>query len=341
MKHRLPTYPISGQRGVTLVELMVAMTIGLIVLAGLAVMFANSSRAGRELDSTSRQIENGRYAVELLAQELAVAGYYGEVPAASAVYTAPTPNACATTLADLGWDPATKKRPRPLEGLSATDIAALTCATSPSSTSPGLVLRRLETSTTPQASVDDSTGIAYVQTSQCNNDTAATAYVFAAQKSAFTLRNLACTAAADVRRYIARIYYVARCNECAGAGADTVPTLKRVELTGNAFTVTPLASGIEHIALEYGFDTNNDGVPDVYRTTLSGVAGAEDNKWENVVTARVYVLARTDDESAGHNDTKRYVMGLHGTLGPYADKHKRKLFVTTAKLQNVAGPRER
>lgn len=339
MTSRQLTRHAGGQRGVTLVELMVGMAIGLIVLAGLAIMFANSSRAGRELDSTARQIENGRYAVDLLAHELALAGFYGDVPAASAVYT--TPGACATALADLGWDNDTKKRPSPIEGKTVAEIAALTCASNPSGTSPGLVLRRLDTTATPQASVDDSAGVAYVQTSQCNSDTAATAYVFAAQKSAFTLRNLACNAAGDVRRYITRIYYVASCNECTGAGADTVPTLKRAELAGNTITVTPLASGIEHIALEYGFDTNNDGVPEVYRTALSGVAGAEDNKWENVVTARVYVLARTDDESTGPVSAKSYVMGQHGTLGPYADKHKRKLFVTTAKLQNVAGPRER
>ncbi len=339
MTSRQITCSARGQRGVTLVELMMGMTIGLIVVAGLAVVFANSSRAGRELDSTSRQIENGRYAADLLAQELAATGFYADVPAASAVYTAP--GACATALDQLGWDNDTKKRPSPLEGKTVAEIAALTCASNPSGTSPGVVLRRLETTPTPQASVDDSAGIAYVQTSQCNSDTAATAYVFAAQKSAFTLRNLACNAAADVRRYITRIYYVASCNECTGSAADKIPTLKRAELVGNTITVTPLASGIEHIALEYGFDTNNDGIPEVYRTALSGVAGAEDNKWENVVTARVFVLARTDDESTGPVPAKSYVMGLHGTLGPYTDKHKRKLFVTTAKLQNAAGHRER
>lgn len=339
MTSRQITCRARGHRGVTLVELMVGAAIGLIVVAGLAIMFANSSRAGRELDSTSRQIENGRYAADLLAQELAATGFYGDVPAASAVYT--TPDACATALDQLGWDNDTKKRPSPLEGKTVAELAVLTCASYSSGTSPGVVLRRLETTPTPQASVDDSKGIAYVQTSQCNTDTASIAYVFAAQKSAFTLRNLACNAAADVRRYITRIYYVASCNECTGSAADKIPTLKRAELTGNTITVTPLASGIEHVALEYGFDTNNDGVPDVYRTTLSGVAGAEDNKWENVVTVRVYVLARTDDESTGPVPAKSYVMGLHGTLGPYADKHKRKLFVTTAKLQNVAGHRER
>ncbi|GAB3502878.1 PilW family protein [Curvibacter fontanus] len=327
-----------GQAGVTLVELMVAMAIGLIVVAGLAMMFANSSQAGRELDNTSRQIENGRYAVDLLSQEMAAAGFYGDVPYAGGVYTQPDP--CATAIDQLGWDDASKKRPDPIEGKTASEMAGLGCSGNPSASSPAVVLRRLDTNTTPQASVVDSAAIAYVQTSQCNNDLASTAFVASTQKSAFILRNLTCTGPGEVRRYLSRIYYVASCNECSGAGVDTLPTLKRAEVSGNKVTVTPLAVGIEHIALEYGFDTNNDGSPDVYRTGLSGVAGAADNAWSNVVTARVYVLARTVDEVPAHTDVKRYVMGLQGTLGPYNDKYKRKVFVATAKLQNVAGPRE-
>ncbi|KRH99533.1 PilW family protein [Curvibacter sp. PAE-UM] len=327
-----------AQAGVTLVELMVAMAIGLIVVAGLAMMFANSSQAGRELDNTSRQIENGRYAVDFLSQEMAAAGFYGDVPYAGGVYTQPNP--CATTLDQLGWDDASKKRPDPIEGKAAGAMAGVTCASNPSASSSAVVLRRLDTNTTAQASVVDSAAVAYVQTSQCNNDLASTVFVASTQKGAFTLRNLSCSGPGDVRRYLSRIYYVAKCNECSGAGADTVPTLKRAELAGDKVVVTPLAVGIEHIALEYGFDTNNDGSPDVYRTGLSGVAGAADNAWANVVTARVYVLARTADEEHAYTDTKRYVMGLEGTLGPYNDKYKRKVFVATAKLQNVAGPRE-
>lgn len=327
-----------AQRGVTLVELMVAMAVGLIIVAGLTVMFANSSRAGRALDSTSRQIENGRYAVDLLAQELAAAGYYGDVPGAGAVHS--EPGACLTALNQLGWDNSTKTRPTPLEGKTATELAALSCATNPSANSPALVLRRLDTSPTLHASVDDSQAIVYAQTSQCNSDSASTAYIFSNQKSAFTLRNRACSGAGELRRYLSRLYYVASCNECSGAGADSVPTLKRAELSGTTITVTPLATGIERIALEYGFDTNNDGIPDVYRTALSGVSGAADNLWSNVVTARVYVLARAAEETPGHVDTKTYVLGLHGNVGPFNDRYKRKVFVTTAKLQNVAGPRE-
>lgn len=339
MIHAHPT-PGWRQAGVTLVELMVAMSIGLIVVAGLAVMFANSSRSGRDLEGTSRQIENGRYAADLLAQEIAAAGFYGEVPSVGGDHTEPP--VCTTDPAQMGWETVGKKRPAALEGKSKTELAGLSCLSQVSASSPGLVLRRLDTVPTAVSDIDDSKGIAYVQTSQCNADPASTEYLFGTQQSAFTLRNMACTAPSSVRRYLSRVYYVASCNECSGAGADTVPTLKRAELNGASVVVTPLATGIEHIAIEYGFDTNGDGAPETYRTALSGVAGAEDNKWSNVVTARIYVMARTvETATGGYQDTKTYMMGLSGNLGPFNDAYRRKIFVTTAKIQNVAGPREK
>ncbi|MEK9950634.1 MAG: PilW family protein [Curvibacter sp.] len=338
MNRTLPR-TVMRERGVTLVELMVAMAIGLIVVAGLSLMFANSSRSGRELEGTSRQIENGRYAAELLAQEIAAAGFYGDVPQQGAVYT--EPGACSTDVALLGWDQASKKRPVALEGKSASELGTLACVTQPLPGSAGLVLRRADTVPTAQADIDDSKGIGYVQTSQCNADPANIEYLFGSQKSGFTLRNLNCTGPGQVRRYLSRIYYVAACNECAGTAADTVPTLKRAELQGADVVVTPLATGIERMAVEYGFDTDYDGTPDTYRTGPNATPGTEDGKWSNVVTARIYVLARAAEVTAGYVDSKTYVLGLSGTLGPFNDAYKRKVFVTTAKIQNVAGPRER
>lgn len=334
-------YPLGQrQRGVTLVELMVGMTLGLMVVAGLALLFANSSRAGRELEGTARQIENGRYAVDFLAQELATAGYYGDVDRSSAVYTNPDP--CATALASLGWDTASKSRPSSLEGRTASELAAVTCASNAAAGTPAVVLRRLDATPIAQAAINNADGYVYVQTSQCNADPSNTPYLVSNDKNALTLRNIACTGTGtgEVRRYLSRTYYVASCNECTGSAADTTPTLKRAELLGNAIAVTPLATGIERIAIEYGFDTNLDGVPDVYRATLSGTPGAADNSWTNVVTARVYVLARATEEAPNYTDTKSYALGLAGSFGPYNDHYKRKVFVTTAKLQNVAGPRE-
>src|SRR5688500_5613631 len=89
------------QLGLSLVELMVSITLGLLILSGVLVVFVNTSAARSEVERTSRQIENGRYAAELLSEDLRLAGFYGElnagvIPPPGALPAAP----CSITPAD-------------------------------------------------------------------------------------------------------------------------------------------------------------------------------------------------------------------------------------------------
>jgi len=65
------------QGGMTLVELMVAVTIGLILLAGVIQIFSSSKQLYRVQEATSRLQENGRYAMNLLSREIRMAGFWG------------------------------------------------------------------------------------------------------------------------------------------------------------------------------------------------------------------------------------------------------------------------
>lgn len=67
------------QKGLSLIELMIGMAIGLVLVAGLTTLFSNSSGATNELEKSIRQFENGRYAVDLLNEDIRHAGFYGEV----------------------------------------------------------------------------------------------------------------------------------------------------------------------------------------------------------------------------------------------------------------------
>lgn len=340
------------QRGFSLMELMVGLTIGMVLVAGLALLFANSSRSGNELDKSIRQIENGRYAIELLHDELTLAGFYGEVPGDLTSYS--SPNVCATALADLGWDktnPSAPRLPQPVRGLTATEAAALptTCIPNYKAGTVAFAVHRLGTeAVTPAAAA--SASAPHVQTSRCYSDPAADPFIIQAGNAAtFTLQNFACNAANAVRPYVSRVYYIASCNEC-GTGGDTTPTLKMADLRGTAMTTVPLAEGIEQMALEYGFDTTDPasatasaadlGRPDVFRTGLSGTAGARDNDWGNVVAVRLHLLSRTLEPSAGYNDSgKTYTLGPTSLSGDTTG-FKRRVYTTTARLINVAGPRE-
>src|SRR5690348_11164009 len=64
-------------RGFSLVELMVSLTIGLLLLTALAVIFSNSSRMQKEVTLAAQQIENGRYAIDLVSEDLHHAGFWG------------------------------------------------------------------------------------------------------------------------------------------------------------------------------------------------------------------------------------------------------------------------
>ena len=331
--HRNRSWRKRAMRGMSLIELMVALAIGLILVAGLATLFANSSQSGNELEKSIRQMENGHYAIDLLNDDIKMAGYYGELSIDGITYS--TPNACATALGSLGWDNAAATIPTFVSGLSATQAAALSCLPNRASGSPALVLRRLDpTALTPASAAS---GTAYVQTSRCETDPNATRLIISSTAADFTLRDLNCTTLNNVRRYVSRVYYVASCNEC---GSDTTPTLKRAEISPAQVTVSPLAEGIEEVAFEFGFDTDGDGVPDIYRAALSGTAGAADNAWNNVVATRVYLLSRSVDKSTGFVDGKTYSMGLAGTRGPFTDNYKRRVYVVTGRLNNPAGVRE-
>jgi len=73
---RLPTAHRSSS-GLTLIELMIAMTISLLILAALVAVFVNMSRTTNEMAKTNSLIENGRFAIQLLQDDLVHAGYWG------------------------------------------------------------------------------------------------------------------------------------------------------------------------------------------------------------------------------------------------------------------------
>ncbi len=87
--------------GYTIIELMVAMTIGLVILAGLVTIFANNSRARAEIDRANQQTENGRYAMQLITDDLHNAGYLAEFNPIPLTSPAVKPDACATDIPTL------------------------------------------------------------------------------------------------------------------------------------------------------------------------------------------------------------------------------------------------
>jgi type IV pilus assembly protein PilW len=66
-----------GQRGMTLIELMVAMTIGLFLMLVLSAAYLNGAQLFRTQNQLAEIQDNGRSAIEVLTREVRMAGYLG------------------------------------------------------------------------------------------------------------------------------------------------------------------------------------------------------------------------------------------------------------------------
>lgn len=86
-------------KGFSLVELMVAIVVGLILVAGVIELFVNNKQMYRVQDAKARMQENGRYAMQILADNILSAGYTG-----CATRSASEPNNTLNDSGDFLWD---------------------------------------------------------------------------------------------------------------------------------------------------------------------------------------------------------------------------------------------
>jgi type IV pilus assembly protein PilW len=354
----------------TLIEWMISITIGLILLVGLAALIAQQSRTQAELDKSSRQIENGRYAMQLLQDDIQLAGYYGEYSTVSSLTVPATlPNPCSvmtTDPADATYLP--KALPFPIQGYDApsavpanlsSSVAAGGCGLNAANYRAGtdiLLVRRVDTEVMGatlkpgeiyfQSGLTPSTLIFNFVLAAASSSTVDTAVFNLKKKDGTT---------APLRRYLVHIYFISPCSvpangsTCSTTNTDdgwmSVPTLKRLELSVAAgaakFTLVPLVEGIENMQVDYGFDANDttaDGAPDSF---LKDVPGGAVDRWADVMAVRLNLLARNNERSGDYTDTKTYNLGLAGTTTATNDGFKRKVFSQLIRVINPSSRREK
>lgn len=93
-------HPLSSQRGMGLVELMISMVIGLILLGTLTYFYLGSRQISRTHDDLSRMEESGRNAMEIIGKAVRQAGFRLDVT--KALYINPANNVGAMIGTDGG-----------------------------------------------------------------------------------------------------------------------------------------------------------------------------------------------------------------------------------------------
>jgi len=333
------------QTGVSLVELMIGITIGLFLLIGVVSVFGNSNRVYTELNQASQQIENGRFAVQILSDDVGHAGFYGRYYG-----SLPVPGALPDPCEKVDMTVLRTGAALPIQGYNAPASSPITGCVPAANHVAGtdiLVVRRADSNVTAIGSL--TAAQVYMQANADPNESQNPIIKLGAAAN-FPLLNKDATTLAPVRKYHVHIYFVAPCSVpagggsvCTGANDDAgrpIPTLKRLELTLNAggaldMVLTPLVEGIENLQIDYGIDTDGDGAPNgAYVAAPAGIAD-----WQNVVAVRVNVLARNLEPSGGYTDTKQYDMGVIGLVNP-GGSYKRHVYNAVVRIVNPSARRD-
>ncbi|MFK7976311.1 MAG: PilW family protein [Halioglobus sp.] len=321
----------SAEKGFSLVELVIAMGLGVFLSSVMVFSYVNAVQSGRYDEQVLFVQENARFALRFLSRELSLAGYHGALGDFHEI-AAPL---SATDCSFAGWS---LDRSRPLQvvddyiaGSSPVtgDAQLLGCLDS-SSIEPATDLLTFRRSAAV-ASLRD--GVAEQDLVRSATET----WFLRAENNVAQrweksrprdLPSLAASSSSSVSYWqaIARIVFVRPFSQVEG---DGLPTLCMKTLAGTLMTTRCLVEGVENIQVEFGLDTDFDGVPNVYQ---SGLGLSE---MHQAVTARIHLLVRSADAVSPRLDEKSYVLGAV-IVPPPLDRYVRRVFSATVQLKNLA-----
>lgn len=341
-------------RGFSLVELIVAMTIGSVLIVGAVFVYSQSRTSFALNESQARLQENARYVLSVLEPEIQLAGYYGftntpgdfryvaggvetsvatlrqddaqfaTIPAAA--------HACGTNyVSDLFMT---------IQGSeNAYDFApnGLNCAAAGGGAQP-----ETDTLTIRRASV---------------NTVAPTSTRLQLYVTRLTRDNLMFRAAAspnplvagnaEIRNLVVQGYYVS----VNSVGLPGVPALRRKSLAaGPAFIDEEIMRGVEDLQVQFGVDIgddiDNDGVPDdKFADGLADLVDGNATRYVDpddpildsgqVVSVRIWIRVRAEQPEAGFVNNTQYVYG--STDFTANDNIRRVVVSRTIQLRNARG----
>lgn len=337
-RHR--SFPRPGAtRGLSLVELLVAMTLGLIVLGGALVAHQKARDTHRTLESTARLQDIARYALAHIESDVRMAGYLGltnrpqlvtnlDGPLADADGTPVELRGCAEHWATAltgpvgGWDQTVGGWP--------LDPPCRPNGSWRKSTD-GLIVRRASADRIAQTAAALK---AYHRHALVASSHAA-ALVFVGNADGRIPDDYAQAdppdgpPLADTRRLLVHAYYVST-DSSEGAGH---PSLRRKRLVaGPAVQDEEIIPGIEDLQLQFGVDEDDDGSADRYVNAGDLADGVP------LVSVRVWLRARAVERDTAWNDMTHYAYANQDERVPAAERPFRRVVVSrTIQLRNASG----
>lgn len=290
---QLPSGSSRRQRGLTLLELMVSITIGLVILLALGTVYLGTTSTNRQMTSVSRMSEDAAIAFNLVGGNLRMAGYstprYKVLPGQALVggVAKTTPNRNFVGAAIRGCD----------HGFINPKADFVDLACQPTGTQPAAIALRFEgdlpTKLDPPPIFNtvpikgkDKDGKDQFYSSDCLNRAVTAILPDIINGPGYTLID---------SRFIIQ-----------PRSDDSVLELK-CSGNGDAFnSPQPMVEFVENIQLAYGITSDAESHQALYygsAATVDALPGAVDDRWSRVVSIRICMVLRSqayDQAGAGN-----------------------------------------
>lgn len=340
------------QDGLTLIEMMIAMTLGLLLLGGIIAIMISSRQTYRVNEALSRMQDNARYVFQVLSRDVRMAGYFGCIGSDAT----PANNLSGPT--DYLWNFG-----KTIEGYEATSTSAWTPVRDASITAPLggtdiIVIRGVagggsggptkvvdQPGGTPPGSADLKVGASsdllegdVVMVTDCLAATVFQITNFNPAGAGFdnVVHNAGSVGGmvpgnavkalgheytgGEILKISTRSYYI-RTNDFGR------PALYRKVGTADPQEVV---EGVENMQLQYGEDSNGDFTADVYRS-----ADAVAN-WSKVVSVRANLLMQTIEDNIASAKQPYTYNGVAVATADVPDRRLRQVYSTIITLRNRA-----
>lgn len=315
--------------GFTLIEMMIAVTVGLFILGAVSAVAINSARSSRANDRTSEMQTNGRYALDVLRRDVQHAGQSGLTPPDNMILSKTQNFFSIASGVTVNSDCSTGfalKLEQPIWGLNDTNPnnACPTIATGSYARGDVLVTRYADMTAWDVNPINAaSEPVAAVTNDVYFRSAYDASRIF--KKGVVTPMTVG-TGPMQDQLVKTSVYYI---NPNTN-GADGIPALYRLTLIAGTMTPELVASGIENLQVLYGV------VDTAGNSQYLNAAAVTD--WSLVKSVRVWLLARnsSSERNENYSNTTTYAMG-DTTYTPIVntnDQFRRQIYTATIKLRN-------
>ena len=303
---------LSRQRGVSMIELIVAMALGLFLLFALIEILINGKQNFGSSSNLSRLQENGRIATDLVVSDLKRAGYMGgnsNVPNISGTTAPQIPNETCPT-GNTRWG---RMIEQPIYGKNDTRANYDCIAAASYLRGDILVVRHSAPWIETGALV---AGRLYLRSSLFSGRT----FIGSAADPVANPQNDVPETPNSLRELQTHGYFVGPSGRTCNGVA--VPSLFRASLSAvGQPEINELLPGIENFQVQYGINNQYLNADDIDLAD-----------WPDVVTVRIWLLIRSECSESDYVDTATYTMGDVNYV--VNDSFRRQLYSSVVMIRN-------